>query len=326
MVEPQKEILGADRVRWAADQLERWYAAHGRHELPWRQRGTTAYSVWVSEIMLQQTQVRRVIPYYLRFVQRFPVVQSLAAATWDDFLPYYQGLGYYQRGRNMLKTALIVTHDFGGQFPPSPQQLARLPGIGRYTASAIASFAFQLPVLAFDTNHQRLWARFLHGNRHESVDVPELEHTLAHRVSPELNAAVMDFANTLCTQKPHCDDCPLRSHCRYFQTHATLEPQATRQRTAFPHKSAFVQLTLHENHQKYYSAHNERYEPFSLSPPTNTRTTIKAYFSQHYGLTLAVRPPHKKMYIHGQPTLCVNAQILSGNPPFRAFDKHELSL
>ncbi|MFA6566528.1 MAG: hypothetical protein WCT48_07335, partial [Candidatus Paceibacterota bacterium] len=133
-----------------------WYSKNKR-SLPWRKENLSAYEVWVSEMMLQQTQVSRGIVFYERFLKKYSTVQKLAKTNWEEFLPYYEGLGYYNRGRNMLKTAKIIVRDFGGEFPKDKAVLMKLPGIGEYTASAILSFAHDLPYIAFDTNFKKIF-------------------------------------------------------------------------------------------------------------------------------------------------------------------------
>lgn len=151
------------KVQFFQDAVLDFFAKSGREELPWRTKGIGAYEVWVSEIMLQQTQVSRVLTYYTRFLQRFPTVLDLAAATWEDFLPYYEGLGYYNRGRNMLRTAVMVRDSFKGAFPKTREELLVLPGVGEYTAAAILSFAYNQDALAWDTNLKRVMGRFFFG-------------------------------------------------------------------------------------------------------------------------------------------------------------------
>src|SRR3990167_10186393 len=133
------------KIRFFEKKILDFFKKAGREHLPWRKKKITAYEVWVSEIMLQQTQVSRVIGYYERFMKKFPTVEKLATASWEEFLPYYQGLGYYMRGCNMLLPARMVVDDYGGKFPEETAKLRKLPGIGPYTAAAIQSFAYGLP-------------------------------------------------------------------------------------------------------------------------------------------------------------------------------------
>lgn len=307
----------APSLSWLEKQLLVWFSQEGRTHLPWRKLGTSPYEVWVSEIMLQQTQVSRVIPYFEKFLQRFPTVESLAHATWEEFFPYYAGLGYYRRGRNMLLTAQKVVAEFGGKFPRSEADLRSLPGVGPYTAKAILSFAFDEPHLSFDTNHQRVFGRYLHGDKKASIDTIFVESQL--RSFQKLNAALMDFANDVCVKTPRCESCPLQQNCRYFQTQGQLETVSALKKSTFPSKSAQTILVLHRDHQEYFSSVADVYKPFLLSSPLNTRARIKAYFLREYGLELAIRPPHLKGYLHGEPTLFMNAQVLLGTHAFSPF-------
>lgn len=298
-----------------------FYKTWGR-SLPWRKPNITPYEVWVSEIMLQQTQVSRVIPYFERFIERFPAIEDLAKTPWDDFLPYYAGLGYYRRGENMLKCAQTIVRDFGGQFPKNKKGLISLPGIGDYTASAILSFAYGEDHLAFDTNLQKVFGRYLHGNKKASIDVLKLEKKLQSN-KQKLNGAIMDFANTICLNKPKCLQCPLTEKCTYSLEGGKNEIQKKKTKSDFPTKDAQVFLWLHKNHKEYYSPNPDRFEVFKLSAPINTRENIKEYFLKTYKLELAVRPPHKKTYIDQKPTLFINAQILLGEHEFGIFTKND---
>jgi len=304
------------------DKLLLWSEENGRHSLPWRKTGITPYEVWVSEIMLQQTQVSRVIPYYERFLKRFPTVKSLAEASWEEFLPYYAGLGYYARGRNMIKTAQAVLKNFAGEFPNDETSLSSLPGVGPYTAKAILSFGFGEPHLAFDTNQQRVFGRILEGDRKAAVDPLEIEEAIpAHADFRLLNGTIMDFANAVCTKKPKCEHCPLRPDCRYYQTKGEFEESSVSKRTNFPSTAAQVILVLHRQHQEYFSSNKTQYEPFRLPISLTSRAQIKEYFLRFYGLELAVRPPLQQGYLDEQPVLLVNAQILLGSHHFSTYSK-----
>lgn len=299
--------------------IEIFYRKHQR-DLPWRKKQITAYEVWVSEIMLQQTQVNRVISYYSRFLEKFPDVISLSKATWEEFLPYYQGLGYYRRGQNMLKLAKVIVEEFGGEFPSTENELVSLPGIGKYTARAILAFAYRKPVLAFDTNMQRVFGRYFHGSKNAKLNIEDIEQKICtNRFDPDFSAAVMDFANAICIRTPKCDTCPLQKTCMYAKTHGKLETLKKTQRAAFPVKDASVHLWLHRDHKEYYSSHPDYFEVFVLPKEINTRETIKAYFMKKYGLTLAVRPPHRKIFVDERPIMHVNAQILLGDHQFGVF-------
>jgi A/G-specific adenine glycosylase len=207
-----------------ADAVLGWYHKHGRKDLPWQQQ-INPYRVWVSEIMLQQTQVSTVIPYFERFMQRFPDVQALAAATQDEVLHLWTGLGYYARGRNLHACAQAVVRDFNGEFPRSVEALSELPGIGRSTAAAIASISMNINAPILDGNVKRVLTRFfaIEGWPGETKVQNQL-WTLAEELTPqhssrEYTQAMMDLGATLCTRsKPACGICPLQPQCEGLQT------------------------------------------------------------------------------------------------------------
>lgn len=306
-------------------ELFKWFKKNGRAHLPWRKSGTTAYEIWVSEIMLQQTQVSRVIEYYNRFLKKFPTVFDLAASNWEEFYPYYAGLGYYNRGRNMLRCAQEVVKKYNGVFPKTKEALVPLPGIGDYTAGAILSFGYNKNELAIDTNIKKVFGRYFEGSKDAKVDFEILKKQLIVN-KKQLNAAVMDFSNSVCLKIPRCGECPLQKYCVYYTTDGQKEVVKKKNNKSFPTKDAVVYLTLHKNHKEYYSTNKKQFKPFVLSKKYNTRESIKEYFAKKYGLTLAVRPPHKKLYINKKPVILVNAQILLGTHKFSIFDKKKYGI
>jgi A/G-specific adenine glycosylase len=207
------------RIAHVADALIAWHGQQGRHDLPW-QSDRTPYRVWVSEIMLQQTQVATVIPYYLRFMQRFPNVRALADAPIDDVLHLWTGLGYYARARNMHRAATLVRDEFGGEFPTTFEEVASLPGIGRSTAGAILALSRgqRFPIL--DGNVKRVLSRYfgVEGSAMERA-VSERLWKLADDCTPAegvdvYTQAIMDLGATVCTRrKPLCAYCPLSADC-----------------------------------------------------------------------------------------------------------------
>ena len=199
--------------------LRRWYLAHGR-ELPWRAT-RDPYAIWVSEIMLQQTTVAAVQPYFDRFLAAFPTVQALAEADEQDVLRLWEGLGYYSRARNLHRAATILTTRYAGEFPREPEQIAELPGIGRYTAGAIASFAFDRPAPIVEANTLRLYCRLMgfSGNPRSAAGQKLLwafaEMLLPRTKAGDFNQALMELGATVCRiADPGCDNCPVRSCCR----------------------------------------------------------------------------------------------------------------
>ncbi len=291
----------------------------GREHLPWRKEGITAYEVWVSEIMLQQTQVSRVIGYYERFLKRFPTVEILAQASWEEFLPYYQGLGYYARGRNMLLTAERVVRERGGFFPTSIAALDTLPGIGPYTAAAIASFAYDQNTLAWDTNLRRVIGRFFFGTKKSER---ALEMDGRFRIHAKiLNAALMDLGSSLCTSRPKCAACPLVEKCQYWREKGKQEQMKNQQSENHSQTDwgrAPVYIVLHALHRQYFSGDTKVYTPFLLPEGFTDRAGIKKWFTDQYGLTVSVRPP-KKDKVRG--IILVNVQILAGQFPFAMYPR-----
>ena len=202
-----------------SSRLIEWQQQHGRHGLPW-QHTRDPYRVWLSEIMLQQTQVTTVLAYYARFLQRFPTVAALAAASQDDVLGLWSGLGYYSRARNLHRCAQVVVAEHGGQFPGTSEQLQRLPGIGRSTAAAIAAFCFGERVAILDGNVKRVLTRVLGFDGDLAVAAQERAlWSQATALLPEqgiepYTQGVMDLGATLCSARaPQCLLCPVREVC-----------------------------------------------------------------------------------------------------------------
>jgi A/G-specific adenine glycosylase len=202
-----------------ADKLLTWYDENGRHDLPWH-HDRNPYRVWVSEIMLQQTQVTTVIPYFEAFMARFPNVRALAIAPVDDVLGHWSGLGYYARARNLQKAAQQVVENHDGAFPADQEQLQALPGIGRSTAAAILAQAFQQRAVILDGNVKRVLARYhaVPGWPGKTSVLTRLwecaeQHTPEHRAR-DYTQAIMDLGAMVCTRsRPACERCPLSSDC-----------------------------------------------------------------------------------------------------------------
>ncbi|MDA7760604.1 A/G-specific adenine glycosylase [bacterium] len=197
-----------------------WFEHQGRTNLPW-QNPTTPYRVWISEIMLQQTQVATVIPYFERFMQSFPCIESLANASVDDVLHHWTGLGYYARARNLHKTAQIVAFEHQQQFPDTVEALSALPGIGRSTAGAIRSIGFKKPAAILDGNVKRVLARFsATAGWPGKTAVHNQLWDIAEHYSPlerteQYTQAMMDLGALVCTRSnPQCYQCPIESNCK----------------------------------------------------------------------------------------------------------------
>ncbi|ABG38608.1 A/G-specific DNA-adenine glycosylase [Paraglaciecola sp. T6c] len=205
-----------------ANRILTWFDSHGRKDLPWQQ-GKTPYSVWVSEIMLQQTQVKTVIPYYQKFMLRFPDILSLANAPQDEVLHHWTGLGYYARARNLQKAAQVIRDEYGGVFPPDINDVVALPGIGRSTAGAVLSLACGQHHSILDGNVKRVLARYFAVDGWPGKkDVEQALWQYADSLTPssrtgDYTQAMMDMGATICTRsKPKCDNCPLQQSCLAF--------------------------------------------------------------------------------------------------------------
>ncbi len=235
-----------------SNRLLKWYDQYGRKDLPWQKK--SPYHTWVSEIMLQQTQVATVIPYYLRFMQRFPNVNELAKSSLDDVLHYWSGLGYYARGRNLHKAANIIATEYAAQLPTTLEELVALPGIGRSTAGAILSQSHNQRHAILDGNVKRVLSRYF------AVDgwpgQKKVENSLwqyAEQLTPsqrisDYTQAIMDLGATVCTRsKPRCQSCPMQSECIAY-----------RKNTIADHPGRKPKKTLPEKHTQMLLLHNSR--------------------------------------------------------------------
>jgi A/G-specific adenine glycosylase len=227
-----------------------WQRVHGRHDLPW-QNTRDPYWIWLSEIMLQQTQVSTVIPYYVRFLARFPDVNALAAAPLDDVMTLWAGLGYYSRARNLHRCAQVVSAEYGGHFPRTVDELAQLPGIGRSTAAAIASFAFGARATILDGNVKRVLARVFGVDGFPGEKRVETAlWTLAESLLPDAaheddvtayTQGLMDLGATLCVRgKPDCGRCPFAADCVANVTGRQRELPAARPKKTVPTKKTWM--------------------------------------------------------------------------------------
>jgi A/G-specific adenine glycosylase len=221
-----------------------WQRQHGRHALPW-QNTRDAYRIWLSEIMLQQTQVAAVLGYYARFLERFPDVEALAAAPVEDVMTYWAGLGYYTRARNLHACARRVVAEYGGVFPSDPALLAELPGIGRSTAAAISAFSSGTRAAIMDGNVKRVFARVYGIDQYPGLKpVEDALWRRADALLPEggdgiesYTQGLMDLGATLCTRsKPDCGRCPLQDRCVAYATHRTAELPVRKPKKATPEK------------------------------------------------------------------------------------------
>lgn len=232
--------------------LLKWFRDNAR-DLPWR-KNRTPYAVWVSEIMLQQTQVATVIPYFDRFMKRFPTVEKLARAKQDTVLKHWEGLGYYTRGRNLHKAAKLIVSDYGGQLPDTVEELQKIPGIGRYTAGAIASIAFNRPAPILDGNVIRVLCRLfcIDGNPKDDAtknQLWQLAEKLVHTKHPgDFNEAMMELGATVCTpQNPACLICPLQKQCSAMKTGRQHELPVRQKQKTLPHYTIVVGIVFKDD-------------------------------------------------------------------------------
>jgi A/G-specific adenine glycosylase len=228
-----------------------WYSNHKR-DLPWR-NNKIPYSIWLSEIILQQTRVDQGLSYYLKFLEAFPKVKQLAEAQEDHVMQLWQGLGYYSRARNLHAAAKMIMNDFNGKFPSSYDDLRKLPGVGPYTASAIASIAFNLPHAVVDGNVYRLLSRYF------NIDTPidsgagvreffDLANELMSVSSPgDFNQAMMDFGSMVCKPtSPLCNECPLNAGCLALKNETTASRPIKRGKTKVS-KRYFIYLIIKDD-------------------------------------------------------------------------------
>lgn len=223
-----------------------WFAHSGRHHLPWQEH-PNPYRVWVSEIMLQQTQVGTVIPYFQNFMQQYPDVHALASAPLDEVLHLWTGLGYYARARNLHRSAEIISREMGGMLPCSVEDLCKLPGIGRSTAGAILSLGAGIRAPILDGNVKRVLCRYhaMPGWPDQPAVQKQLwliaEETTPHQNFAAYTQAMMDLGATVCTRsKPACASCPLHNGCRALAQDATKEFPHRKPAKAIPTRTTFM--------------------------------------------------------------------------------------
>ncbi|MDP2562359.1 A/G-specific adenine glycosylase [Psychrobium sp. 1_MG-2023] len=283
-----------------------WYHIHGRKTLPWQQ-DKTPYRVWVSEIMLQQTQVATVIPYYQRFMDKFPTITDLANAPQDEVLHLWTGLGYYARARNLHKTAQIVRDQYQGEFPTDIEQVVALPGIGPSTAGAVLSLSLNQPHAILDGNVKRVLAR--HFAIEGWYGVSKVEKEL-WRVSRELtpttdtrfyNQAMMDLGASHCSRsKPNCEACPVNSTCIAFSDGRTSELPHSKPKKTTPVKTTNM-LIIHTTEE----AHLIQRPPQGIwgglycFPEFNSRESLDAWLEQQsFGGVLKKLPQIRHTFSH----------------------------
>lgn len=273
-----------------ANKLLAWYRKHGRHNLPW-QKNPTPYRVWISEIMLQQTQVTTVIPYYHRFMRSFPSLKSLALANIDEVLSHWSGLGYYARARNLHSAAIILHNKYHGRFPKTVEALSTLPGIGLSTAGAIASFSMQLPATILDANVKRVLTRYFaiegwpgKSDIHQQLWEIAKKHT-SKKDTNHYNQGIMDLGATICKRtKPQCLLCPLSKECKAHKQGREMDFPYRKKAVARPTREIRV-LLLQQNSGKILL---ERRPPAGIwgglwgFPECSLDEDITQYCQKHY--------------------------------------------
>ncbi|MGB3310473.1 MAG: A/G-specific adenine glycosylase [Nodosilinea sp.] len=229
-----------------------WYGDWGR-TLPWRNIDNP-YAIWVSEMMLQQTQVKTVLPYYQRWLKQFPTVESLAAADQQSVLKIWEGLGYYARARNLHKAAQRIVSEHGGEIPQDFEAITALPGIGKTTAGGILSSAFNLPHAILDGNVKRVLARLVALPVPPARALKDLWALSEYLLDPDrprdFNQALMDLGATLCTRRnPECDRCPWQSHCQAYNRNIQSELPMSEPKGPLPHKQIGVAVIWNDDQQ-----------------------------------------------------------------------------
>ena len=305
-----------DLKKHFAQALVRWQKKHGRHTLPW-QNTRDPYRVWLSEIMLQQTQVTTVLDYYARFLERFPVVESLAAAQADEVMALWSGLGYYSRARNMHRCAQQVMTLHHGQFPTNAEQLQTLPGIGPSTAAAIASFCFAERVAILDGNVKRVLTRVLAfsgdlaqgAQERRLLDIAKtlLPDDDLTNMMPRYTQGLMDLGATVCTlRKPQCAVCPVQRLCEGF---AAGEPEKYPVKTKKLKRST-QKLTLLWAQRPDGSVWLERRPASGIwgglycLPVFESRDALTAFLPKHLHTRMQSLAPFKHVLTHKDLHLC----------------------
>ncbi len=268
-----------------------WFTSSGRKHLPWQQT-KSPYPIWLSEIMLQQTQVATVIPYFERFIQHFPTLSSLAKADIDEVIMLWSGLGYYARARNLHRCALSVEKEYLGKFPKDLSLLQNLPGIGRSTAGAILALAFGQPAAILDGNVKRVLARFHTISGWSGLNkVSEQLWALAEHYTPknkhigQYTQAMMDLGALVCTRiQPKCAECPLQSHCQAYAENSVANYPSPKPRKTIPCRTIKMLILVNE-HQEILL---EKRPPVGIwgglwsLPECSLTENVKNFCQKHY--------------------------------------------
>lgn len=322
-------VLTSSQLQKLRRSLLSWYAQQGR-DLPWRNT-RDPYQIWVSEIMLQQTQVKTVIPYYQRWLAQFPTVADLAQADQQQVLKAWEGLGYYARGRNLHKAAQKVVSDFNKQIPDDLEAILTLPGIGRTTAGGILSAAFNHPVSILDGNVKRVLARIVALSTPPNKALTQLWQISDKLVDPEnprdFNQAIMDLGATLCTPKnPSCLLCPWRNFCQAYQQNLQTQIPMKEASNPIPHKKIGVAVIRDEKGKILIDRRLEEgllggmweFPGGKIEPGETIQDCIKREIKEELGIDIAVEDhliTINHAYTHFKITLNVYyCRHLAGEP------------
>jgi A/G-specific adenine glycosylase len=315
-----------------ANRLIAWQKQHGRHDLPW-QNTRDPYAIYVSEIMLQQSQVSTVIGYYQKFMQRFPSLASLAQASQDEVLQYWSGLGYYSRARNLHKTAQRIATDHGGVFPNDFTVIQSLPGIGRSTAAAIVSFAFDQVQTILDGNVKRVLARhFMLSGWTGSKKVEQQLWQLAESLLPKqgmvaYTQGIMDLGATVCTRsQPKCGACPMQASCVALQANCVHTLPTPKPRKVLPQKSTTMLVLRHgEQIMLEKRPSSGIWGGLWSFPETDAIDGLETLVQSRFGLSASSQKPlatishafsHYKLSIHVQPMLITKRYAQLNEPQY----------
>ncbi|MGB7084462.1 MAG: A/G-specific adenine glycosylase [Phormidesmis sp.] len=324
-----EEMVPEEMVIDLRRSLLTWYGAQGR-DLPWRHT-RDPYAIWISEIMLQQTQVKTVIPYYQRWLTAFPTVQILAAADQQTVLKLWEGLGYYARARNLHQASQQLVADYGGKFPPDLANAIALKGIGRTTAGGILSAAFNLPTAILDGNVKRVLARLMAlpvPTRKALNQLWALSERLLDPQQPrDFNQAIMDLGATLCTRhNPACLLCPWQAHCAAYNQKAVSDFPMTESRKPLPHKQIGVavisdtqgNILIDRRKQEGLLGGLWEFPGGKIEPDETVEACVKREIKEELGIEIEVGDrliTIEHAYTHFKVTLNVfNCKHLSGEP------------
>ncbi len=306
-----------------------WYAAQGR-DLPWR-RTRDPYAIWISEVMLQQTQVKTVVPYYERWLEKLPTVEALAAAEQQTVLKLWEGLGYYARARNLHQAAQQMVAEYGGKFPQGLEDAIALKGIGRTTAGGILSAAFNLPTAILDGNVKRVFARLVAFPSVPNKALNQLweisEQVLDPKHPRDFNQAIMDLGATLCTRHhPACLLCPWQTHCAAYNQNAVSNFPMTQSRKPLPHKQIGVavitdaqgNILIDRRKQEGLLGGLWEFPGGKIEPGESVEACVSREIKEELGIEIEVGDrliTIEHAYTHFKVTLNVfNCKYLSGEP------------